>query len=186
MKFQLNPTLVVFLAIFSDISSLAICADRSPYSMKPVRWNLRQLMTMSLAYAVILVAGTFVIHTTARTSGWAPEQHVVFLEVALTQNWLIFSARTQEPFFTSLPSPLLIITVIAMDLLASVFACLGWFNNGEGMTVVDALRIWIFAAGVFLLCDIVKQTLASHVFERVVYGILFSFMSRKKKTLIVF
>lgn len=89
MDFVLDPSLVVFLAIFSDISSLAIAFDRAPYAMSPVRWNLRQMMTMSLAYACILVAGTFVIHSTVNTSNWAPAQEVIFLEVTLTQVKLI-------------------------------------------------------------------------------------------------
>jgi len=99
MNTYINPTLVVFLAIFSDISSLAIAFDTAPYSMSPVRWNFRQMLTMCISYAVVLVAGTFVIHSTVRTSDWAPLQSVLFLEVTLTQVQAKSTAMTNTDAF---------------------------------------------------------------------------------------
>ncbi|TKA27868.1 hypothetical protein B0A49_13761, partial [Cryomyces minteri] len=51
---SLNLELVVFIAIFADIATLAIAYDNAPFSKTPVKWNLPKLWGMSVLLGVIL------------------------------------------------------------------------------------------------------------------------------------
>lgn len=100
---SLNLQLVVFIAIFADIATLAIAYDNAPYSKTPVKWNLPKLWGMSILLGLVLAAGTWVALTTIMNSGeeggiiqnFGERDEVLFLEISLTENWLIFiTART--------------------------------------------------------------------------------------------
>src|SRR2546423_48790 len=61
---SLNLELVVFIAIFADIATLAIAYDNAPYSKTPVKWNLPKLWGMSVLLGVVLSIGTWITLTT--------------------------------------------------------------------------------------------------------------------------
>jgi len=54
---SLNLELVVFIAIFADIATLAIAYDNAPFSKTPVKWNLPKLWGMSVLLGVVLAVG---------------------------------------------------------------------------------------------------------------------------------
>lgn len=55
---SLNIDLIVFIAIFADVATLAIAYDNAPYSPKPVKWNLPRLWGMSIILGIILAVGS--------------------------------------------------------------------------------------------------------------------------------
>ncbi|KAI9594293.1 plasma membrane ATPase [Syncephalis fuscata] len=160
-NYAISATLVVFLAIFSDIAVLTIAYDRAPYAKDPVKWNIGKLMFISVILAVVLAIGTFLMHTgnIAASRNYEPR---VFLEIALTQSWLIFSTRTQGWFFVYYPSWQLLLAVFLVDIFASIMAIFGWFQ--ASINVVEALRVWFFSFGVFVVCDVVQRVLSETSF----------------------
>ena len=61
---NLNLQLVVFIAIFADIATLAIAYDNAPFSKSPVKWNLPKLWGMSILLGCALALGTWITLTT--------------------------------------------------------------------------------------------------------------------------
>lgn len=61
---SLNIELVVFIAIFADIATLAIAYDNAPFSKTPIKWNLPKLWGMSVLLGVALAIGTWITLTT--------------------------------------------------------------------------------------------------------------------------
>ena len=55
--FDIN--LIVFIAIFADVATLAIAYDNAPYDPKPVKWNLPRLWVCPLSWVLfwLLVLG---------------------------------------------------------------------------------------------------------------------------------
>ncbi|RUS20315.1 hypothetical protein BC937DRAFT_95494 [Endogone sp. FLAS-F59071] len=171
LNWTINTTLIVFLAIFSDIAVLTIAYDNSPFSPTPVTWNIRKLMISAVILGVVLAIGNWVLYTTSIV---VPQyanvvEPMLFLEITLTQNWLILSTRSHGNSFFSPPYPTwpLLVAIFCVDILASVFAIFGWFTQPNGQVsnpridVVTAVRVWIFAACVFVVCDFVRMLLAS-------------------------
>jgi H+-transporting ATPase len=104
----------VFLALFADVATIAIAYDHAPYANRPVEWQLPKIWVMSTVLGILLAAATWVIRGTLFLShngeggiiqNWGSRQEIIFLEVALTENWLIVrSCRSATLYQTKLPT----------------------------------------------------------------------------------
>ncbi|EGX88827.1 Plasma membrane ATPase (Proton pump) [Cordyceps militaris CM01] len=156
---SLNIELVVFIAIFADIATLAIAYDNAPFSQTPVKWNLPKLWGMSIFLGVVLAVGTWIALTTMlandRNGGIVQNfgnlDEVLFLEISLTENWLIFITRANGPFWSSIPSWQLSGAILVVDIIATLFCIFGWFEHNQQTSIVAVVRIWIFSFGIFAI-----------------------------------
>jgi H+-transporting ATPase len=186
---SLNLELVVFIAIFADVATLAIAYDNAPFSKSPVKWNLPKLWGMSVLLGIILAIGTWITLTTMfpykrPESSADPSQgvsggivqnfgvrdEVLFLEISLTENWLIFITRSNGPFWSSIPSWQLAGAVLVVDIIATMFTLFGWFIGGQ-TSIVAVVRIWIFSFGIFCVMAGVYYLLqGSQGFDNLMHG----------------
>jgi H+-transporting ATPase len=155
---SLNLNLVVFIAIFADIATLAIAYDNAPFSKTPVKWNLPRLWGMSILLGIVLAIGTWIALTTMLAHGSADggiaqnfgnRDEILFLEISLTENWLIFITRANGPFWSSIPSWQLSGAILVVDIIATLFTIFGWFEGNEQTSIVAVVRIWIYSFGIF-------------------------------------
>ncbi|KAI1343991.1 plasma-membrane proton-e [Xylariaceae sp. FL0016] len=176
---SLNIELVVFIAIFADVATLAIAYDNAPYSMTPVKWNLPKLWGMSVLLGVVLAVGTWITVTTMYANGEdggivqnnGNLDEVLFLEISLTENWLIFITRANGPFWSSIPSWQLTGAILIVDIVATCFTIWGWFEGGELTHIVAVVRIWIFSFGIFCIMGGVYYLLQDSVgFDNLMHG----------------
>lgn len=65
----------------------------------------------------------------------------LFLQISLTENWLIFITRAQGPFWSSIPSWQLSGAVLIVDVIATMFTLFGWWSQNwtDIVTVVQNL-----------------------------------------------
>nr|AAD19960.1 plasma membrane H+-ATPase [Ogataea polymorpha] len=152
---SLNIDLVVFIAIFADVATLAIAYDNAPFDQKPVKWNLPRLWGMSIVMGVILAVGTWITLTTMFLPKGGIIQNfgsivdgVLFLQISLTENWLIFVTRATGPFWSSIPSWQLSGAVLIVDIIATMFTLFGWWSQNWN-DIVTVVRVWIWSFGVF-------------------------------------
>jgi H+-transporting ATPase len=180
---SLNLNLVVFIAIFADIATLAIAYDNAPFSKTPVKWNLPRLWGMSILLGIVLAIGSWITLTTMIVHGgqasriyggivqnFGNRDEVLFLEISLTENWLIFITRANGPFWSSIPSWQLSGAIFAVDIIATCFCVFGWFEHGQ-TSIVTVVRIWIFSFGVFCVMGGVYYLLQDSVsFDNFMHG----------------
>ncbi|ODV86296.1 hypothetical protein CANARDRAFT_175215 [[Candida] arabinofermentans NRRL YB-2248] len=151
---SLNIDLVVFIAIFADVATLAIAYDNAPYAPKPVKWNLPRLWGMSIVMGIILAIGTWITLTTmflpkgGIIQNFGSIDGVLFLQISLTENWLIFVTRAAGPFWSSAPSWQLAGAVLIVDIIATMFTLFGWWSQNWN-DIVTVVRVWIWSFGVF-------------------------------------
>ena len=185
---SLKIQLVVFIAIFADIATLTIAYDKAPFSRTPVKWNLPKLWGISIIMGLILALSSFICLTTmefASTSAngivtggiaehYGKRDSILFLEIALSENWLIFITRADGPFWTSWPSWQLITAVLTVDAVATLFCVFGLLNGGRTDALghlVTTARVWIFSFGVFCVMAGVYHLLHDSVaFDRIMHG----------------
>ncbi|POS86140.1 plasma membrane ATPase, partial [Erysiphe pulchra] len=156
MDKSLNIELIVFIAIFADVATLAIAYDNAPFSKTPVKWNLPKLWGMAVLLGIVLAVGSWITLTTMIVRGpnggiiqnYGVIDPVLFLEISLTENWLIFITRANGPFWSSLPSWQLVGAIFVVDIIATLFTLFGWFVGGE-TSILTVVRIWIFSFGIF-------------------------------------
>ncbi|KAJ5529529.1 hypothetical protein N7527_002922 [Penicillium freii] len=154
----LDLRLVVLLAIFADVATLAIAYDNATYSQSPVKWNQPRLWGESIVLGLILAVGTWVTMGTMLLQGedggviegWGSRDEVLFLEIALTQSWLILITRVNgsgpDSFWANCPSFYLVAAVGSVDLTATMMAAYGVF--GQATSWLTVLRVWILSFGV--------------------------------------
>ena len=165
MNQRLNLDLLVFIAIFADIATLAVAYDNAPFARKPIKWNIPKIWGLSVILGIILAVGTWIALTIIMgyqndnnqvVSGGLAERYgvrdsILFLEIVLTQNWLIFITRADGPFWSSWPSWQLMGAILIVDIVATLFTIFGLFVDGGRTDVVTVVRVWIFSFGVFCI-----------------------------------
>lgn len=173
---SLDIDLIVFIAIFADVATLAIAYDNAPYSPKPVKWNLPKLWGMSIVLGVVLAVGTWITLTTTFVNNGGIIQNfgvrdpILFLQISLTENWLIFITRANGPFWSSIPSWELAGAVFIVDMVATVFCLWGWFIGGQ-TSIVTVVRVWVFSFGIFCICGGLYYVMQGSVgFDRLMNG----------------
>ncbi|ETW74592.1 P-type ATPase [Heterobasidion irregulare TC 32-1] len=159
--------LIVFLAIFADVATIAIAYDNAPFERKPVDWQLPKVWIISTIMGILLAAGTWIVRGTLflKSGGivqnFGSVQEVLFLEVALTESWIILITRLSQgpdsgPFVW--PSWQLLAAVFGVDVLATIFALFGWISgpapHSGWISIVAVVRIWLFAFGVTVVVGI--------------------------------
>jgi len=168
--------LVVFVALFADLATVAVAYDNAFSDERPVEWQLPKVWIISSILGVLLAAGTWVV----RGALWLPNgglvqeygsvQEILFLEVALTENWLIFVTRGGRTW----PSWQLVGAILAVDVVATIFCLLGLLS-GEPMVTspvshfdqredgrtdwVTIVVVWCYSIGVTIVIAIVYYLL---------------------------
>lgn len=169
---SIRVELIVFLALFADLATVAVAYDHASFELRPVEWQLPKIWFISVLLGVLLAMGTWVIRGSmflpsgGVIQNWGSIQEVIFLEVALTENWLIFVTRGIETW----PSVHLVSAILSVDILATLFCLFGWFSNQDMPTkpadqfvettngwtdIVTVVRIWGYSLGVEIVIALV-------------------------------
>ncbi|AQZ17112.1 PMA1 (YGL008C) [Zygosaccharomyces parabailii] len=176
LNHSLDIDLIVFIAIFADVATLTIAYDNAPYSPKPVKWNLPRLWGMSIIMGIILAVGTWITLTTmflprgGIIQNFGSIDGVLFLEISLTENWLIFVTRAAGPFWSSIPSWQLAGAVACVDVIATMFTLFGWWSQNWS-DMVTVVRVYIWSIGVFCVLGGAYYLMSESVaFDRLMNG----------------
>ncbi|GAB1192793.1 hypothetical protein APSETT444_001990 [Aspergillus pseudonomiae] len=177
---SIRSDLVVFLALFADLATVAVAYDNASYELRPVEWQLPKIWIISVILGILLAAATWVIRGTlflpdgGIIQNWGSIQEVIFLEVALTENWLIFVTRGGDTW----PSVQLVGAIFSVDALATIFCLFGWFSNRDMATdpfdqlldspkethngstdIVTVVRVWGYSLGVTIVIALLYYAL---------------------------
>ncbi|OJZ82194.1 hypothetical protein ASPFODRAFT_143887 [Aspergillus luchuensis CBS 106.47] len=169
---SIRVELIVFLALFADLATVAVAYDNASFELRPVEWQLPKIWFISVLLGLLLALGTWVVRGTmflpsgGIIQNWGSIQEVLFLEVALTENWLIFVTRGADTW----PSIHLVTAILGVDVLATIFCLFGWFTNQDMPTnpsdsfvettngwtdIVTVVRIWGYSLGVEIVIALV-------------------------------
>ncbi|KAL2845970.1 E1-E2 ATPase-domain-containing protein [Aspergillus pseudodeflectus] len=169
---SIRVELIVFLALFADLATVAVAYDNASFELRPVEWQLPKIWFISVLLGILLALGTWVVRGSmflpsgGIIQNWGSIQEVLFLEVALTENWLIFVTRGMDTW----PSIHLVTAILGVDILATIFCLFGWFSNEtmptnpatsfvettNGWTdIVTVVRVWGFSLGVEIVIALV-------------------------------
>ncbi|TVY45358.1 Plasma membrane ATPase [Lachnellula subtilissima] len=165
--------LIVFLALFADLATIAVAYDNAHFEQRPVEWQLPKIWVISVVLGILLALGTWVI----RGSMFLPDggiienfgsiQGILFLEISLTENWLIFVTRGGNTW----PSWQLVGAIFVVDVLSTLFCVFGWLCGGTGepsdpathnknlshnghTSIVTVVIVWGFSIGVTIVVAI--------------------------------
>lgn len=168
--------LIVFVALFADLATVAVAYDNAHWEPRPVEWQLPKIWLISVILGVLLAIGTWVIRGTmflengGIVQNFGSVQEILFLEISLTENWLIFVTRGGKTW----PSWQLVGAIFAVDVMATIFCLFGWLSGQpehiavadhfkqrtDGWTdVVTVVIVWLYSFGVTIVIAIVYYIL---------------------------
>jgi H+-transporting ATPase len=155
--YPVTAVMIVLLALLNDAPIMAIATDRVPVSERPVRWNMRVVLSMATFLGLIGVVFSFGVLYVGRDVLHLSRdmiQSLIFLKLAVAGHLTIFLTRTRGPFWKSRPSGALFWSAVGTKLLATLVVVYGWYVAPIGWPL--ALLVWGYAIAAFVITDVLK------------------------------
>lgn len=145
--YPITTVMIILLALLNDLPILTIAYDNTWLDPKPVRWDMRRVLTIATVLGLIGVVETFGILVIAKE--WfqltnAQIQSFIYLKLAVAGHMTLFVARTRRPFLTKPhPAPILLGAILGTQALAALIVGCGW---------LVAPIAWKYVGFVWLYC----------------------------------
>ena len=156
--YPVSAVMIILLLIFNDLPILAIAYDNTPIEEKPVRWNLKEVLTVSTTIGIMGVIASFGALYFAKIYfglSLGIVQTIIFLKLAVAGHSTIYVARTHKRFWQRpFPAPILLIAGLGTEIVATLFAVYGWFVTPIGWGWAGI--VWAYAIFWFFVNDQVK------------------------------
>ncbi|KAJ1928775.1 hypothetical protein FBU59_007101 [Linderina macrospora] len=180
-KFDFPPFLVLILAIINDGTMMTISTDNVKPSKHPNAWNLKEIFSYAIVYGCYLTLSTLIFFVVIDKTNFF-QRHgckaftdrndfslhsVIYLQVSILSQALIFVTRSQGFFFAERPSTFLCCAFVIAQLVATmitVYANWG-FTEIRGAGWQWAGAVWIWNIVWFIPLDFVKFGMAA-ILER--------------------
>jgi H+-transporting ATPase len=167
--------LIVFLALFADLATIAVAYDNAHFEQRPVEWQLPKIWIISVVLGALLALGTWVLRGAlflpngGIVENFGNIQGMLFLEVSLTENWLIFVTRGANTW----PSWQLVGAIFGVDVLSTLFCVFGWLtsegydqsdpatknvllnSHGGDTSIVTVVIVWGYSIGITIVIAMV-------------------------------
>ncbi len=157
--YPITALMIILLALLNDIPILAIAYDNARVHNRPMRWNMRDLLTIACILGIAGVVASFVLFFILREQGFSEDmiRTFLFLKLIVAGHSTIYVTRSEGWFWQHpLPSPLLFGATFGTEILGTLIAVYGVFITPIGWT--NALWIWLYALVWFFFNDAVKVT----------------------------
>ncbi|TDL22773.1 plasma-membrane proton-e [Rickenella mellea] len=187
-NFDFPPFMVLIIALLNDGTIMTLSVDRVLPSNTPDSWDLAEIFSYAVAYGLYLTLSTVILVIIimetqffqnkfgvslespkgTRPNANDPQLHmIVYLQVAIISQALIFVTRAHGFFFMERPSVALMVAFCIAQLVSSIIAGFGnW-----GFTQIHAISgawigiIWIWNIIWFLPLDYVKFAMKATVIK---------------------
>ena len=156
--FPVTAAMIVFLALLNDGAILSIAYDHVRGSPKPVKWDMRTVLTIATVLGIIGVVATFTLFFVAdKVFGLSHDviRTMIYLKLSVAGQLTIFLTRSRGPFWSRpAPARLLLGAVITAQTIATLIAVYGVAMTPLGWRWAGV--VWAYAVVWFLFNDRVK------------------------------
>ncbi len=156
--YPITALMIILLALLNDIPILAIAYDNTRVQSSPVRWNMRELLTVSSVLGVSGVVSSFLLFFILQERGFSEDmiRSLLFLKLIVAGHSTLYITRAEGWFWQRpWPSSLLFSATFGTEILGTLVAVYGFLITPVGWEA--ALWIWAYALFWFLINDVVKM-----------------------------
>ena len=156
--YPITALMIILLALLNDLPILAIAYDNTKVSATPVRWNLPELLTISVILGITGVVASFVFFFILKEYGFSDPmiQSFLFVKLLVAGRTTLFVTRSEGWFWQRpFPSAILFWAIFATGILGTLIAVYGVFVTPLGWKY--ALWAWIYALSWLVVNDAVKM-----------------------------
>jgi len=148
-----NTGLVILIAILNDVVSRSMLSDELKLIPKlPQNWNRHQVLTSIMLLSASSIFSTEFLLGSFSTRFFADQyttagrlsvpEPVAFLQIVLSQHWMILAVRSNGLLFQNLAYWRLNSTAYVVDGLISLLCAYGWIG-GHKMSMKIILQVWV-------------------------------------------
>ena len=171
--YPVTAIMVVLLALLNDLPIMMIAYDNAPVALRPVRWDMARVLTISSVLGIFGVISSFGIFWLVRNYlGLAAQvvQSLVFLKLLVAGHMTIYLTRNKGPIWERpWPSWKLVVPCEATQVVGTLFVVYGWFVAPTGWPL--ALMVWGYALVAFFIASAVKIITYRLLQHRVAYQV---------------
>ncbi|RPD60398.1 plasma membrane H+-transporting ATPase [Lentinus tigrinus ALCF2SS1-7] len=187
-KFDFPPFMVLIIALLNDGTIMTLSVDRVLPSNEPDSWDLAEIFAYAVAYGLYLTLSTIALVAIAIRTTWFydkfgvtltngatravdhndPQLHaVVYLQVAIISQALIFITRSHGFFFMERPSFALMGAFGIAQLISTIIAVYGdWgFTNVQGISGGWVGIVWVWDIVWFFPLDLIKFAMKATIIK---------------------
>ena len=163
--YPITTIMIILLALLNDLPIMTIAYDHTWLDPKPVKWEMRRVLTVATGLGLIGVLETFgllVIAILWLKLDQAQIQSFVYLKLAVAGHLTLFVARTRRPFFSRpYPAPVLLIAILATQAVAAMIVGFGWLVTPIPWSYVGL--VWAYCLVWIFIEDWVKLHIYQHL-----------------------
>lgn len=156
--YPITAIMIILLALLNDIPILTIAFDNTKISQKPIRWKMKEVLTIATVLGLSGVVSSFLLFYILESLHFSRDmiQAIIFLKLDVAGHATIYLARTgDKPFwYKPYPSKYLFTTIFSTRIIGTLIAVYGVFMEAIGWEY--AAYIWIYATVWFLFNDFIK------------------------------
>ncbi len=157
--YPITAIMIILLAFFNDVPIMAIAYDRTSLEPNPVRWNMREVITVATAMGAVGILGSFGMLLLAMDwlkLGSGQIQTYVFLKMAVAGHLVLFTARSKDHFWKRpWPAPVMVWSAVLTKVAATFLAAYG-FGLITPIGWPDIAFIWGYSFLSATVTDFVK------------------------------
>lgn len=185
-QFNFPPFMILIIALLNDGTIMTLSVDRVLPSMTPDSWDLAEIFAFAIAYGLYLTLSTVALVIVIKETNFFNDKFgvtletsnpvdsndrqlhmVIYLQVAIISQALIFVTRSHGFFFMERPSAALFFAFCLAQLVSSIIAAYGdWgFTNIQAISGGWIGIVWIWDIVWFLPLDLIKFAMKATVIK---------------------
>jgi len=156
--YPLTALMIIVLALLNDIPIIAIAYDNTKVDKKPVRWDMRELLTISTVLGIAGVISSFLMFFLLEHFQFSTAmiQSMLFVKLIVAGHGTIYNTRTDNWFWKRpWPSKTLFWSSLLSAILGTLIGVYGIFMEPIGWKY--AALMWAYALTWFVFNDVVKM-----------------------------
>lgn len=165
--YPMTAKMIILLALLNDIPIMTIAKDNTWLDPRPVRWQMRRVLTIATVLGFIGVVETFLLLMISWSwlhLSMAVVQTIIFLKLSVAGHLTLFVSRTRKSMFSRpAPAGLLAGAIITTQIVAALLCGFGIFVTAIPWTYVGL--IWAYCLVWVLVEDAAKVLVYRH-FDR--------------------
>jgi H+-transporting ATPase len=145
--YPITTIMIILLALLNDLPIMTIAFDNTWLDPKPIRWDMRRVLTLATTLGLIGVIETFGVLVIARVVLKLDPAHIqslIYIKLAVAGHLTLIITRTKYPFFSRpFPAPILLVAILGTQAVAAAIV-------GFGILVVQIP--WSYVGFVWAYC----------------------------------
>jgi len=156
--YPMTTIMIIVLALLNDIPVMMIAYDKAPISDKPLRWDMKEVLTVATVLGVMGVISSFLLLYWLKMNGYSLLliQAILFIKLDVAGHSTLYLTRTGRHHFWHKPHPSLkfFIPAFSSRIIGTLIAVYGIFMVPIGWKIAGCM--WLYATAWWLVNDFVK------------------------------